>query len=239
MYAITSISPTHTNANIQGVAVQSWVDLGMKVYSFNNKAECNILRPLYPNVIFIETFRTMEAVYQKPLVSINAVLDWAKAQEENNFCLINSDVQLITDKETIERIEVKMFDGIVLDNRIDYDTQPDNSREKYTMGIDVFFIHKRWMPVFPQSMHCFGMTFWDYFIPYVALKHGIEVSFVEQKIAFHKAHKAQYSQDNWKKSGRFFLWQEELYNFNPTNQIGNMSQFVYNYIYTNSKRILI
>lgn len=236
MIACTTISPTHINKDIQSKAVKSWIDLGMKVYSFNCKAEVEILKDKYPEVEFITTHRTMELTYGKPLVSINAVLDWCKDQQENEFCLINSDVEVNTDIETIYRIEEQMSNGIILANRVDYTLTFDTTAPFYTQGIDIFFIHKKWLPFYPQSVHCFGMTFWDYYIPYVAIKSGINVTFLEQKIAFHKAHPAQYNADNWKKSGRFFLWEQNLYQFSDTTGIGLMSTFVYNFIYNASVR---
>lgn len=236
MIACTSISPTHINKDIQRVAIASWLGLGMKVYSFNCKKEVDILKDQYPDVTFIETKRTMELTYGKPLTSINGVLDWCKDQQENDFCLINSDIEINSDKATISRIKTQMSESIVLANRIDYKDNHDTTASPYLRGIDIFFINKKWMPFYPQSMHCFGMTFWDYFIPYVAIKNGIDVVFIDQKIAFHKAHEAQYSHDNWLKSGRFFLWEQGLYQYDDTTGVGRMSNFVFNYIYNASQR---
>ncbi len=235
MIAITSISPTHINADIQSQAVKSWIDLGMKVYSLNNAYECGLLKDKHPEITFIETHRTMQHVYGKPLVSINAALDFCKDQIEDHFCLINSDIELKTDKQTISRIEKLMEKSIVLANRVDYDT--NHTGGQYLQGIDVFFIHRNFLYIYPQSMHCFGMTFWDYEIPFTAAKSGVDVTFLQQNIAYHKKHAFQYSQDNWKKSGRYFLWQHNLYQFNDTTDIGKMSTFVYNYIYNYSKRV--
>lgn len=99
MIACTSIAPSHINNDIQRIATESWIANGMKVYSFNFPAEVEKLAPLYPNVTFIPTLRTMEHHFGKPYVSINAVLDWCKDQKEDRFCLINSDIELSEDKE--------------------------------------------------------------------------------------------------------------------------------------------
>jgi hypothetical protein len=237
MICLTSISPAHTNGDQQKLAVDSWVTLGMKVISFNSKKELSALRPVYENVEFVETERTTEHIYGKPYVMINAVLDWAKTSKENNFCIINSDIELKTDKETIQRIEERMQEGILLSNRVNYDNEYVGAQ--YLSGIDTFFINKKFIPFFNQSMYCFGQCFWDYWIPYKALKTGIEVSFIKQNISFHKNHAAQYSSDMWKKAGRYFLWENNLYQFNDTTGIGQMSRFIYNYIYNASKRIEI
>lgn len=239
MIACTSISPSHINKDIQARAISSWISLGMKVYSFNCESEIEALKAQYDYVEFVPTNRTMQLTYGKPLVNISAVLDWCMQQEPNEFCLINSDIELNCDEALIERVHTRMADSILLCNRTDYTESYDTNMHSYLLGIDVFFIHKKWMINFPQSMHCFGMTFWDYFVPYTAIRCGINVIFLEQKIAFHKAHVQQYSQDNWRKSGRFFLWEQGLYQFDDIRGIGDMSTHVYNFIYNASRRLMI
>lgn len=237
MYALTSISPKHTNNDIQLKAIESWIDLGMKVFSFNTPNEVELLQDKYKNVTFITTYRTAESTFVKPYVYVNAILDWAKEQKYNHFCIINSDIELKTDKDTIDRIKKYMEDNIVMCNRVNYDN--DYQGNLFLDGIDVFFIHRKYLNLYPQSMYTLGNTHWDYWIPYTATQKGIQVIFVKQDIAYHKNHAAQYNQDAWLKMGRFFQWENGLYQFNTTQGIGNMSKFVYNFIYNSSKRIEI
>jgi len=237
MLAITSISPHHANGDIQAVAVQSWIDLGLKVVSINSRSECAALKPLYPNITFVETTRTMSFDFGKPYVALNSILDYCKYSKETHFCIINSDIELKADKETVDRLKEKMNNTIVLANRVNYDQ--DHVGNRYLDGIDVFFIHRNWLGVFPESMYCLGQCFWDYHIPYTAIKSGVEVVFIEQNIAYHKNHNVQYSHDNWLKTGRFFQWQNGLYQFSSTQGIGQMSKYVYNYIYSACRRIKI
>lgn len=236
MFAVTSISPTHINKDIQSFAVKSWIDCGMKVHSFNNKAECELLSPLYPDVTFIETSRTMEHHFRKPYVSLSAIFDWCKLQKEDNFCLINSDIELKTDKATIERIKVKLKgDNLVLANRVNYQSEYKGSR--YLAGIDVFFLNKDIINSYPQNVFCLGQCHFDYFIPYHASQKGFSLLFLKQDIAYHKEHNAQYKQDDWVKTGQHLIWLTDLYQF--TNQVGRLSKYVYDYIYTASKRVEI
>jgi hypothetical protein len=237
MIAITSIAPKHINNDIQLKAIQSWVDLGMVVYSMNSKAEVEILSNIYPMVNFIVTDKTMELIYQKPYVSLTAIFDWCKTQSDNYICLINSDIELKTDKETIKRIENKMNGSILLCNRVNYDN--DYSGFQYKAGIDVFFIHKNYLQIYPPSMYALGQCHFDYWIPYRAVNNGIDVCFIEQNIAFHKNHNAQYNHDSWMQTGRYFMWENNLYQFHATQGIGQMSTFVFNYIYNATKRIKI
>lgn len=237
MICVTSISPTHINKDIQLQAVKSWQDLGINVYSFNSPKEVEILKPLYPSVTFVETTRTMELTYGKPYVQINAILDFCQLLREDYFCIINSDIELKTDKQTIDRIKIEMEKGIVLSNRVNYDV--DYNGAQYMAGIDTFFIHKKWMAMYAQTTFCFGQCFWDYWIPYVALMNNIPVTFIKQNVTFHKNHHAQYNADQWKKTGRYFIWEHNLYQFNPITDIGKMSTYVFNYIYSTAKRIEI
>ena len=234
MIFCTSISPTHVNKDIQLKAIKSWQELGGHVYSFNHPSEIAQLKSQYNHVTFIHTDRTFELTYGKPLVSISAVLDWIKANTNTHFCIINSDIELRMNSEMLLRIREEMKTSIVLANRIDY--EENNSGKEYYYGIDVFFIHKQFIGLYPQSMFCFGQCFWDYEIPYKALKSGVEVTFIKQQIAWHKAHKMQYNNDDWAKSGRYFLWHNNLYQFNHTQEIGKMSTYIYNFIYNGSQR---
>lgn len=232
MIAITSISPTHINKDIQRKAIESWIELGMKVASVNSPKECDELKELYPEVQFYSTIRTLEKTYGKSYVQISAILDVCKTLDEQEFCIINSDIELKSNKEIIKNIQTDMIDNVILANRINHNG--DYVGAKYLAGIDVFFIHKRFLNTFPQSMHGLGMTFVDYFIPYSATQSGIPTIFIKNEFAYHLNHPAQYSQDNWKKSGRYFLWEWTLYQFDDTREIGRMSTFVNEYIYNAS-----
>lgn len=234
MIAITSISPSHINSDIQQIAVDSWISLGMKVISVNNISECDLLKSKYPNVQFYSTTRTLERTYGKPYVQLSALIDICQSLSDDKFCIINSDIELKTEVQTIDKIDLLMNNELLMCNRINHNG--DYKGTKYLAGIDVFFIHKRFLNKFPQTMHAIGMTFVDYFIPYAATQAGIQTTFIDNDIAFHLNHAAQYSKDNWLKSGRFFLWEWNLYQFSDTHGIGKMSEFVKNYIYNSSDK---
>lgn len=231
MIAITSISPNHINAGIQQKAIDSWVKLGMEVYSINSKKECEILEPIYTGVKFLQTVRTMEKTYGRPHVNISAIIDACKEMQGDEFCIINSDIEL-TESVSLANVSKEILNNLVIANRINHNG--DYKGNTYLAGFDVFFIHRRFLDLFPQSMHAMGMTFVDYFIPYTATQNGVQVVIIEQPFAYHLNHAAQYSKDMWLKSGRFFLWENMLYQFNDTKDVGKMSNFVYNYIYNSS-----
>lgn len=235
MICITSISPKHYNNEIQFKAIKSWVDSGFTVVSMNSPEEVKLLEKFYQDVKFVKTHRTLEKTYGRPLVSINALMDFAKEQNDPHICLVNSDIEIFLSGTQIDSIIEKMNDTVLISNRLDYD---DNyTGVKYKAGFDVFFIHQKYLGFFPQSMHAMGMTFWDYWVPYTATKAFINVQIIQDLFAFHKKHPFQYHHDHWQQSGQFFLWQSRLYQFSDTNEIGKMSDFVFKYIYKACKPI--
>lgn len=233
MIFATSIAPKHANEGIQLQAVKSWLEFG-SVYSFNHPSEIPQLKEIYKGVEFIATNRTQKEIFGKHYVCINAIFDWS-IENKKNICLINSDIELRTDKETLSRIEVKMETSVVMANRVNYDTT--YSGAQYLAGIDAFFINWKHLHFYPQTSFCLGQCHFDYFIPYWLIGMGVETFFIQQDIIYHKNHAAQYSQENWVRTGHHFMWLTNLYQF--TNQIGKMSTFVYNYIYNASQKITI
>lgn len=237
MIVITSISPVH--ANDQQKAVDSWIKSGLKVYSLNCKREIEEIQDLYPNVTFIETNRTMEKHFLKPVVQISAMLDFAKTLDEDYFLFTNSDVEIEIENGIKDKIKKVMDNKIVICNRNDYGEDKAIAHQYYK-GIDLFFIHKRFLNIYPQSMYACGQCFWDYWIPFTAMKSGIDIALIKNKIAFHKIHELQYSHENWFRIGRFFRWENILYQFQDTQHgIGQMSTFVFNRIYKSVEKITI
>lgn len=233
MIAITSVSPTHIHADIQQVAIDSWVNLGFKCYSFNNKSEIKVLQEKYQNVSFVETNKTMENIFGRPYVSITAMIDWAKTQESDLFCLINSDIELANDPKLVDRIIKRATSSVIVSNRFDY-TKSKKKLTQYLAGIDVFFLNKEQLSVYPQSLFCMGQCFWDYFIPFVALRNDYEVVMLQNQFALHKLHPAQYSHENWEKTANIFAIENNL----PFKGQGveKMSDLVFNFLNLMAKK---
>lgn len=231
MIAITSVSPTHVHSDIQQVAIDSWVKLGLKCYSFNNKSEIDILRKKYKNIQFIETDRTMQNAFGKPYVSISAMVEWAKLQDEDNFCLINSDIELAPDKKLVSRIEKGLDKSVIIANRFDYSKSKKKSTQ-YLAGIDVFFLHKKHLLCYPPSLFCMGQCFWDYFIPFVALRNDYDVIMMQNEFAFHKEHVVQYSHQNWEKTASIFSIENNL----TCSDVSRMSDLVFDFLNLMCKR---
>jgi len=235
MIALTSISLQHINDQEQ--AIKSWLQLGLNVYSFNSKEEIKALKGIYKDVNFIETQRVLDKTYGKPVVSISAMIDFAKQQNDKTFMFINSDIELRNDLRLIAKISEQLQQGLILANRFEYSdvVDKDSTLHQYFEGIDVFCLHKDHLEIYPQTMFAMGQCFWDYWIPFTALQNGLDVFLLQNRFAFHREHKLQYSNDNWLLTGRYFRLHAGLYQFDDsTKGISNMSTFVKTKIYRNA-----
>ena len=236
MIFCTSIAPKHINLNAQKIATDSWLDLGIPVYSFNSPEEIELLKSQYPKVEFVPTLRTMELTYGKQYVSVNAILDWCKEKRVENVCIINSDIEMRIDLKTLAKIENEMSNQILMSQRVNYGS---NKQGVFRSGIDTFFINEKFLSIYPQSVYAIGQCHWDYWIPYKAILSGINTSFIRNEITFHKEHKEQYDHNSWLKTGRYFQWENNLFQFSTTKGIGEMSTYVHTYIMNASKTITI
>jgi hypothetical protein len=231
MICITSISPTHINKGQQQKAINSWHKLGFKVYSFNHPSEIILLKQ-YKNVIFIPTQDTMKHVFKKHYVSIKTMIDWAKTQSDPHCCFINSDIELEMSKGVIKKIKNAISDKMAIANRWDYVKRKIHSN-RYLAGIDVFFVNQKHLHIFPPSMFCMGQCFWDYNMPFTAMKHNIPVINIQNQIAFHKKHPVQYSHKNWEIMGKHFILEHNL----PHTSIEKVSTMAFNLLELKQEKV--
>jgi hypothetical protein len=140
MIALTSITPKHIHEDIQSVAIDSWVKLGFKVYSFNNAKEILLLSDKYKNVTFIES-KSLEDDYGKPVVGLKSLLDFASASEDEHICLINSDIILDDSHNVLPSIIHKQPSEATIVKRRDFHNDINRNRV-FEYGIDVFLFIK-------------------------------------------------------------------------------------------------
>lgn len=205
MIAITSIAPKHFHNDIQQLCVNSWIEHGLKVFSFNNPTEAEQLKKLYPKVTFIETHRTMQHRLKKPYVQVNAALDWIKENNHENILIINSDIMLNSAAEKLKQGFALTDKGIAFAHRIDYETEISQPKEKMMWGLDIFFLNKKHVDIFPQTLYCFGQTHWDYWFPYTAKTAGLQVTEIDLP-AYHKLHPTQWDEYSYFMYGQYAIW---------------------------------
>lgn len=216
MIICTSISPRHTNNDNQYKAIDSWNKHG-KVFSFNNDEEIKLIKN-EDNYEFITTNKTIKHITGKPLISINAIIDYAILKQDN-LLIVNSDI-------IVPSLPEFKPDGITIFSRYDYTTDI-NSSEIFAAGFDVFYIPKNLLHIFPISIYAMGAAWWDYWVPFICIKNGINVYYPKGKWAFHQLHKIQYSQDEWVKMGEYFRLD---FNLDKKLNIGQIATYALNKI---------
>ena len=232
MILITSLSPNHINKNIQQKAIDSWNKLGLKCYSFNHPSEISELK--YKGINIIETTNTMEHTFGKPYVTISTMIQWAKLQDSQRFCFINSDIELDYNPILLGKILKHSKHSMIIANRNDYEKDKKKTN-KYILGIDAFFMDKSMLNIFPPSLFCMGQCFWDYNMPFTAIKNGINVINLQNKFAFHKRHNVQYSPKHWDITGKMFMHEHDI----EWDNVGRINEVAFHFLELNTKKITL
>lgn len=203
-YAITSISPRHAIGDAQINAVQSWVDRGLKVLSFNAQSEIDELADKYPLVTFVRVDRNASGIYKRPYVFISSFIEYAAANELEAVMIINSDIVINGD---VSQHFAACENGLVFANRCDHNGDFQNPT-RYKHGFDVFFIHSKYYGVLHQSLFAMGQTWWDYWVPYRFVKMGLRIHLITDCLFLHARHAVQYDATEWVRMTEHFQWIE-------------------------------
>jgi len=196
MIIVTSLSPKHSNVDSQKEAVKSWQRIGF-AHSLNSEKEIEQIENDYFGVNFVKTHRTVQPLFNKPLVNINALIDYAIEKEEDLF-LINSDVY-------IESLPPLHTDGLTIFSRWDY-TNHFGEGKLFVHGFDGFHLPKHLLKLYPPTVYALGGCFFDHSLPLRYIQMNIPVYWPQGKYLFHKLHKTQYSIEEW-------LWLAEFFRF--------------------------
>lgn len=227
--AYTSIYPFHVNNNNQLLAIESWHNLGMEVYSLNTKEEIVTLKHKYPSYVnFIVAKKSTIHFFSKPYMLINEMVDNFSLQNRGDILMIiNSDIIIKSSPDFINKIKSLTDLCMPIAHRHDYENDLSINR-KYEFGFDVFFINKKYLNIFIPSLYSMGQTWWDYWIPYRAIKNDVLTFIINESFAFHKEHKSQYSDKSWVKMTNYFRWENDILENNPQLVNDNVRNLIIN-----------
>lgn len=189
----------------------------------------------YDHIEWVDLQETFHLKYGKHYAPINEVLRFSQEHEDDLICICNSDIILNIEREEIKKIEKLMQESIIVLNRVDYKNNFEDG-VFYLGGMDVFFIHKKFMKIYPDSQFVLGQCHWDYWVPYRAIKSDIKVTFLNNRFAYHKEHALQYNNKSWIRTGREFMRVE---GFSGNMDVGKISEDVFHEIQSTAERIWI
>lgn len=181
----------------QRKAMQTWKDAGFDVISCNVKEEIDKLQVVFPQVVFVELSRSGKEKTGKPFPYIYDILQALNnnIRTQNEVCgIINSDIFLKNlSGNTIREYLAMHNDTVLIMHRYDIEDELDAKGEYYFSGIDAFFFMGNYLHAFPDMGFMLGRPEWDHWFLYEAVKFGMQVREIKNKIAFHIKHKQRWT----------------------------------------------
>lgn len=181
----------------QKKAMQTWENMGGRVLSCNVKEEIELLKPIFTQTDFAELPRSGKEVTGKPFPFIYDMLQVlaANTTEDNEICgIVNSDIFINNlPQEAITKYLSENENTVLILHRYDIEDEKDNAGEYYFSGIDAFFFLSGYLSVFDDKGFMMGRPEWDHWFLGEAVKSGMKVKEIKNKIAFHIKHKQRWS----------------------------------------------
>ena len=179
-------------------AIQTWKNIGFEVISCNVAEEIKLLRPFFQEITFVELARSGKEQTGKPFPYIYDILQALKHNCYNNkgeICgIINSDIFLKhLPREALQSYFYSTPDTVLILHRYDIENELDTKGEYYFSGIDVFFFLNDYIDVFSDRGFMLGRPEWDHWFLGEAVKAGMKVREIKNKLAFHIKHKQRWT----------------------------------------------
>jgi glycosyltransferase involved in cell wall biosynthesis/ADP-heptose:LPS heptosyltransferase/tetratricopeptide (TPR) repeat protein len=201
----TSIAPKEIDKQVK--AINSWHKLGFEVISVNNPDEIEILREHFPLVNFVEAKRNAKELLGKPYIYIDDILEQLKTAGCNICGIVNSDIFLVANENTLSVIRKEAENSFVYGSRVEVDSLDNLNGELYDRGFDFFFFDKSLIELFPKSDFCIGATWWDYWLPLVSILTQCRTRMFVTPFAAHVRHRYKWDEKQW------HLLAEKIYNY--------------------------
>ncbi len=186
---ITTLSP-FKDKEYQGEVLNSWKDSGHEIISINHKSEIELLKDF--DVNFVEPIKTGFDLFGKHYIPINEIIN--VLNDNGDGVILNSDIILNG---------LPKLDRALILSRYDFDTDISNSK-KFISGFDGFYLKKQHCELLSESKLCLGQCHWDYWLPYMLIKSGVELYSPQNKYLYHKKHPIQQNINQWKMTAQIF-----------------------------------
>lgn len=197
----TSLMPGNTD--IQKEAVNSWKRMGFEVISLNAADELEVIRPLFPEVKFVQVQRDARQKYGKPFIYLDDVLSCLMNCGSEICGIVNSDIHLRHDG--LGRfIRQEAGESIIYGCRIDVDALDSSEGTVNIGGYDYFFFDRNIARCYPENDFCIGLPWWDYWAILYPLALGKQAKKITSPVAFHLRHATQWDGKSWLSLGQIF-----------------------------------
>ncbi len=187
----TSLAPR--DFDLQRGSVDSWRALGFEVVSFNVADELDILRTEFPYLTFVPVERTAQTFVGRPLVFIGDMIRHFIDEGVAVAGLVNADIALRGHQDLRSFLANQARGALVFGHRQDIAEEQADRGTTYEIGFDYFFFDPDIYRDFNLDYRfCFGMPFWDYWLPVCSLLEGLTVKRLDSPIAYHVEHELNW-----------------------------------------------
>lgn len=213
----TSIAPN--NIENQRKAIDTWIESGLEVISFNCLEEYEVISKHFPDIRFEIVQRTGKDRFGKPYVFFDSIMAYFTSCAYKICGIINSDIYLHKfDKEVIYH---EAIDSLVFGSRIEISSLDNLNGTICYGGYDYFFFNREISSIYPESEFCIGLPVWDHWIVFVPMILGIEVKEIMIPSAFHFRHDIKWRWDLVDSFGK------EIY-YRYFDKLGRFEEFIDN-----------
>lgn len=191
MKVFTTINP-NDNFGFQSRSISSWSNK-YKVYSINTKEEIEKIKDFYPYVNFIETKDTFNYKTKK-LIKLNSILSSIdEVCNSEQVCIVNSDI-ILNESLQLNINQRYLINGVFIGTRYELD---GGNKYPFVYGYDLFIFNSQYSKVFKNDNYVIGMPWWDYWIPLVCIKSGMNLYHIKDELIYHITHETNYDMSIW------------------------------------------
>lgn len=192
MKALTSIAPRATEVDAQRARLDSWRAAGLAPASLNPPGEIEWLRGAYPGVDFVPCERLLAGRY----VLVDALLDYAVSVGAPAL-LLNADLTVWASAAQLTAIADLATGG--LPYLLQYNVGADGNAAVEPCGISAFVLTPATAAGYARSaVMALGKPWWDYWLPYAALRAGTRLLRPRQTVLLHHVHpRCGWSEADW------------------------------------------
>jgi hypothetical protein len=192
--ALTSIAPDPARVPAQRAYLDTWRAAGLVPVSLNHPSEVAALTDAYPGVEVVATEATAEVPFGRPYVRLNAFFEWIA--RHGTALVINADLRVQATPGQIEGLAALAAAGMPY--LLQYNCTSPGVQVIEPCGISAFAVHPRLVPLYDSTFLCLGKPWWDYWVPYVALKAGVPLYCPTQILCYHAQHaRSGWSEADW------------------------------------------
>ncbi|MCB1442297.1 MAG: hypothetical protein KDJ72_04680 [Methyloceanibacter sp.] len=181
----------------QRSCVESWINAGFSVVSFNAKEEAETLRRSGLPI-------SVEIIDSGVRPRIRDLLAFASANGTRMCGLVNADCKFVRTPDLASKLSAHVDSTLLFSERIDIDPETDLPVLGNCGGFDAFFFDPASVADVTDSFFRLGDTWWDYWFPCELAARGIALQRLETPFVLHLWHERTWSADDHLRNGNYF-----------------------------------